>query len=188
MLKNTVGFFLLALTAQTVAQTQPSCFPESASVSANRRDWYCGQLAAAGEGRLVQDPGYRFLYLPSFHPARVVSAFWKEGRYYLSAKVLTGVGGSNPGVIGRTVERELTSDEWRRLEDKLQAAGIWAPQAAALPEGMDGSRWILEGRATGRYAMHDLWTPFEREQTAYREACVYLLDLAGIRPAAADLY
>ena len=158
------------------------CFPPEAGVDAFRAEWFCRQLDAAQEGRLTGEPAYRFTYVPSFDPTRVVLVYKEKERTVVVGKVLSGAGGYEPGTVARTTGRDLSAEEWRSLEQRLEQAGLWAPLLRDERIGTDGAEWILEGRKAGRYAFHAVWSPDSGSFPSHRDAGTYMLELAGIRP------
>jgi len=143
--------------------------------------WYCSHLQAAGESVLSEGKRYRFTYIPSFHPPRVVVISSEPEGWVATGKVLSGKGGYAAGKVVRTTRRMLTTDEVRLLEQRLENAGLWQP-TDLQQEGTDGSEWLLEARDGARYMFHDVWSPRENTFPQYRKACVYMLELAGVMP------
>ena len=106
----------------------------------------------------------------------------------VSGFVLDGQGGYAPGSVKERTRRLLTSSEWKLLQQRLENAGMWQAPIKQSSKGLDGSQWILEGRRSGSYQLHDLWSPKPKEYPQYVKACVYLLELAGIQPKGEELY
>lgn len=179
---------ILLLPMLSCAQSSADCFPPEARLDKFRSDWFCRQLTAAKEARLAGEPSYRFSYIPSFHATRIVVAFKEEGHPVVVGKVLSGKGGYEAGTLAQTTRRALSADEWRRLEQRLENAGLWEPPDRDDRVGADGAEWIVEGRKGGRYSFHVVWSPTEGTFPQYRKVCSYMLELAGISPAAQDLY
>jgi hypothetical protein len=166
----------------------PSCFPPTALVDPFLVKWYCAQLAAADEGLFTADPGYRFAWIPSFHPARVVVVRGEAGHFVVIGKVLSGKGGYAPGRLERSTKRTLTSEEWRLLDQRMANAGLWEAPDEDNQRGADGAEWIVEGRREKRYQFRSAWSPEDSSFPQYRKACEYMLSLAGIHPGAGELY
>jgi len=161
----------------------PPCFPPQAGLDEFRVEWYCGHLTAAGVRELAGDPAYRFVYLPSFHAPRIVTVLVEAGAPVVRGIVLSGKGGYKPGNVQRRTERRLSDREWRLLRQRLENAGMWEGDTRQQDTGFDGSRWILEGRADGKYRFHDIWSPKPSRFPQYYKACSYMLELAGLTPA-----
>jgi hypothetical protein len=103
------------------------------------------------------------------------------GRVIITGKVLTGRGGYEPGTLSRTTRRELTPDERRLLEQRLESAEVWGPSIARDEPGLDGAQWVFEGVRHGKYYFHDVWSP-GADFPQYRKAATYMLELAGVLP------
>src|SRR5262245_33711717 len=97
--------------------------------------------------------------MPSFHATRVVVAFLEAGKPVIVGKVLSGKGGYEPGTLVRTTKRALNPDEWRLLQQRLENAGLWESTDRDDRLGVDGA-----------------------------QACVFMLELAGIKPPSEELY
>jgi hypothetical protein len=179
------------LTLLLVTQGTPTpaaCFPSEAAVDEFRADWYCGQLAAAGLGMLTGDPSFRLTYLPSFNASRFVVVTMEAGRPVVRGVVLTGRGGYEPGKVARSTRRVVTSEEWRLLRQRLDNAGMWESTDTNDSSGVDGAQWILEGQKDGKYRLHDVWSPTAERFPQYVKVCLYMLELAGIKPSDEELY
>jgi hypothetical protein len=132
--------------------------------------WYSEHLRAAGERPLSFVPGspdtLRFIWLRSFHAPVVVHVEWAPtGMASLTATMLSGAGGYEPGEVSNTVSRTLTQDEVERLLLLRQAALREPPVDCTMM--LDGARWIVEAAGADGYhyvnrqspdsgAVHDL--------------------------------
>ena len=150
--------------------------------------WYGQHLRAAGEARLCPSAAveeYRFLWLRSFHrPVVVRVAADSAGRATLTARVLDGAGGYEPGRVARDTTFTLSPDRWRELRRRLDM-GFWHVPTHPPPDGLiglDGAQWILEGVAGGQYHVVDRRNP----QGPFREACLGLLRASGFYPSSSD--
>jgi hypothetical protein len=187
MLRYLALLILVIPAAPSPPPSKADCFPAEAGVNEFTTEWFCKQLAAADEGFLSRDPSYRFAYIPTFNATRVVVAFMDSGKPTVVGKVLSGQGGYDPGRVVHTTRRILTTDEWNLLEQRLENAGLWEPPDKD-DRGLDGAEWVLEGRRQGHYRLHDVWSPTDSTSPQYRKVCIYMLELAGIRPVPKDLY
>jgi hypothetical protein len=160
----------------------PNCFPAQAGLSAFEAQWFCGHLRAAGEARLSGERVFRFTYLPTFDAPRIVVIRAHGQEWVVSAKVLGGKGGYEPGILVRTTERKLSADEVRLLLQRLENARMWQPTDIQQELGTDGSEWLLEGQQDGKYAFHKVWSPEESTFPQYRRVCRYMLELGDILP------
>lgn len=116
--------------------------------------WYSKHLRAAGEQPLSFAPGspevLRFTWLPSFHAPVVVRVEWAStGGATLTATMLSGQGGYEPGEVSSRVTRVLTRDEVERLLVLRQAALRRPPVDCAMM--LDGAVWIIEAAGTDGY-------------------------------------
>lgn len=155
--------------------------------------WYSRHLRAMGERSIWEIVGdgeevFRFTWLRTFdHP--VVVRFSRKGyTFEIYSRELTGAGGYEPGRILRTDTKRLSKDEWCEFKRLLDETSYWQmPSVDDEGGGLDGAQWILEGVRNGQYHLVDRWSP---ESGAFREACVYLLQLSGRDTAAmgSDLY
>ena len=182
--------FLPLLGAVGGAELGPeSCFPEAAGVDAFQYIWYCNHLHALGEVMLPRgSESYRFVYLRCYHPPIIVRVQRIGQRWLLFAGVLSGKGGYEPGRVVRRVFRELSAAEGNVLQRRLAGAGFWGAGAQEKTTGTDGAQWILEGRRDRDYRFMDIWSPRGRRFASFRDLCLSFLDLAGVRPAAAEIY
>jgi hypothetical protein len=182
------GILLILLLAKTLPVTaEDGCFPPEAALDDFRADWYCKNLKAAELRQLGAGPTYRFIYLPTFHAPRFATVAMEPDVPVVRGVVLSGRGGYEPGKVAKATRRVLTQGEWQLLQQRLENAGIWEPPDTDDRPGTDGSRWVLEGRDSTRYRLHDLWSPKRARFPQYVKACMYMLDLAGIRPEAEEL-
>jgi hypothetical protein len=99
---------------------------------------------------------------------------------------LDGAGGYKPGKLILIQSREVTEGEWDKFTDLLEQSCYWKmPTEEGNPGGKDGAQWVLEGIKEGRSHVVDRWTP---EGGSYRELCLYLLKLSGLKVSEEDLY
>lgn len=117
-------------------------------------DWYSRHLRTAGERPLSFAPGgpdsVRFIWLRSFHSPVIVRVDWAStGEAVLTATMLSGAGGYEPGEISGIVSRTLTPDETRRLLALRPAA--FRKQRADCRMMLDGASWIIEASGADGY-------------------------------------
>ncbi len=154
------------------------------------RKFYSSSLAAMQEPPLfpLKDKNveaYRFLWLRSFHPP-VSLRLWQTGNQsYMSTKQLSDVGVPIDGeaIFTKTLAvnetRSITQEEWAHFQELLKKAGFWSmPTADENPIGLDGAGWLLEGVKQDQYHVVHRHSP---EQRAYREVCIYLLRVSGVK-------
>jgi hypothetical protein len=150
--------------------------------------WYSKHLAAAAEASLYKaslDPAnaatktYRFTWLRSFHEPVVIRINEApKGEMRLTAKRLTGQGGTEPGHVGVTVARTLSVQESGKLRALIARDDLANLEPADCAMGADGAQWILESRTGGAYHFAHRWSP---KNGPVREIGLYLLTLTGWR-------
>jgi hypothetical protein len=181
---------LLAAPPADAGRARMSCFPKAAALDEFRYEWYCKHLQAMGERELA--PGaesYRFLYLRSFDAPISVRVQRIGDSWLLSGRTLSGKGGYEPGSVVNRTERELSTEEVQALERRLRGADFWGdPWVNQEDTGVDGARWILEGRRGSEYRLLDIWSPEGIHYRLFRDICLYFLDLATVRPAEERIY
>jgi hypothetical protein len=126
---------------------------------------------------------YRFLWLRTWGRPIAVRVEKVGDAATLIATELDGWGGYNPGKVARRIERRLTLVEWNLLSDRLTRIGFWRLPGHLPGQGLDGAQWIVEGREGARYHLVDRWSPKTGD---YRDLCLALVDLAGLRPSGKD--
>lgn len=131
---------------------------ESALSSIN---WYSKHLRALNEPVLsdtLPTKIYRFTYLPTFDNPIVIRLENHNDIVSIHWKVSNGAGGYEPGEVIVNESKELTTEEWRLIENKINSIDFWKlPTAEKGIMGTDGSRWILEGKYFVKYKVVDRW-------------------------------
>ena len=146
-------------------------------------EWYGKHLKAMREPSLLKESRsetevYRFLWLRSFHNPIAVRVDRNGSNVNLVVKKLSGAGGYDPGKLIVSKNLRLDQGQWCEFMGMLERAKYWnEPLDDANGAHIDGAQWILEGVREGRYHAVDRWTP---DDGAFREACVYLLELGGV--------
>ena len=158
---------------------------------ADRDGWYGAQLRALRERGLCADGNvasdrFRFSWIPTFHPSVVVLAERTPSGPRLTAKILSGAGGYEPGTVQRARFIELSESEWTELLNLITASQFSTAPQAEPPRnaiGADGAQWILEGVRNGRYNVVDRWSP-RRDGPYARHRAVgeWLLRRSGLVP------
>ena len=143
---------------------------------------YGKYLKAMREPTLWKEPSpgtevYRFLWLRSFDAPMVVRVERTGSNMQLFSRRLSGSGGYDPGELIYKGSTALDQAKWCSFMAKLERANYWNEPLTQDDRGPDGAEWVLEGVRDGRYHVVDRWSP---EDGDFREACLYLLDLAGI--------
>ncbi len=148
-----------------------------------RNAWYSKYLEAMNEPAFFSLEGhgesYRFIWLRSFdHPITI--RIWQIGQEKIMVvKELDEVGGNLPaGKLILDQRRQLTEDEWGKFLSLVNEASFWRLQTRTDELGKDGASWILEGKKEGKTHLVDRFSPASGK---YREACLYLLELSGLK-------
>ncbi len=171
----------------TTQQAQPAYFP--ANVFSKRADlhnfinsWYSRQLTALQEPSLyTSEPPhhvYRFTWLRSFHPPIAIRIeLPSHSLGTLTAKRTDGAGGYEPGEVDLNTSFELTPSETQEFLSKIEQCQFWRLPTREEVDGLDGARWIIEGKQETRYHIVDRWSP---EKGCVRELGLYFLKLSRI--------
>jgi hypothetical protein len=190
-----VGFILLAgnLTAQT------RYFPQKPFGDDPRLDqfvsgWYSGQLKALKEPSLLElskapsTESYRFLWLRSFHhPVAIRVDIQSDGSATLTTKIASGAGGYPPGKLSASTTRFLIKDEAQKLIARIDASGFWQlPSYERDRAGTDGSEWVVEAAAHGKYHLVSDWSP--KNGPIHDLGDMFLFELAKINVPKSEIY
>jgi hypothetical protein len=169
----------------------------------DERNWtakfYSSTLAAMQEppifpARDEKLEAYRFLWLRSFHPPVSVRVWRNHEQAWMSVKQLSAGGVPVNGEViftgGLTVNdtRPMTEEEWGHFQELLMKSEFWTmPSEDGTERVLDGAGWLLEGVNANRYHVVNRQSP---KQGDYREACVYLLRISGVKidEPAGELY
>lgn len=127
---------------------------------------------------------YRFTWVHSFpKPVSVrVERFGDIHRLQVSwERREADIHASGP-TLHRT--RFLLPSEWSEVLRRLDDFGFWKYRTRKTRGeviDLDASIWLLEGVRQGRYRAYQVWSPNdEGEGRAFRDVCLYLLDLSGL--------
>lgn len=112
---------------------------------------------------------YRFTWLRAFHAPVVIRLEGYKGRYQLIWKAYDKASGS----------RLLDRKTWNMFVKQLTRADFWQLPADEDVIGVDGSRWLLEGKLPGRYHVVNRFTP--KPDSAYYQCCDLLIRLTGLQ-------
>src|SRR6266480_5039902 len=155
---------------------------------ANRESWYGKQLRAMDEQAFCSDSSYilesyRFTWIPSFHPAVVVRIDLTATGYLLTAKILNGAGGYEPGSLAREVVHTLSDVDRTRFSELLRAAKFWELPTNVPLLGCDGAQWVLEALTSKGYHVVDRWTPDQQgPDLQFRALGEWMLASSGLAP------
>lgn len=149
---------------------------ESAIFSIN---WYSRHLLALEEPALSDSSTtkiYRFTYLRTFDNPVVIGLVNSNDTITIYWKVADGTSGYEPGNISESKTKQLTINDWNNFENKINAIKFWSlPSIEKGLLGSDGSQWILEGKAFGKYHLVDRWCGEK-----ITSVCKDLIELTGM--------
>jgi len=180
----------VALSLPTISAAETAYFPKGVEFFPKGAEhWYPKHLETMKEPSLFQQSTnkaveqYRFLLLRTFHKPIAVRIWKNSAGITLRVVRLSGAGGYNPGRIERDESLALTAEQWDAFSKLLEKSSFWdSPTAEKDLGGLDGSKWILEGQAAGKYHVVDRWTPSsdgdKRHLESFVACCRYLLNLS----------
>jgi hypothetical protein len=142
--------------AQTPPHPGPACLPSQAQVNEFTTRWFCGQLAAAGKGRLDGPTAYRLLHLPSFRPAMIVEVRQERSGWLIQTTILSGAGGGPPGGVRERRQRWLTADDVLDLAATVNRSGVWHADVRVASNVIDDSTVLVEAVQPGMHRVHIL--------------------------------
>lgn len=152
-----------------------------------RNKWYSDYLYGFKEPILRNYPvnreAYRFIYLRSFDLPIVIRLEKVNTTAFLNVKISDGQGGYELGNIHKNEIIPISSSQWKKFQSNLQELQFWqqSPEDTNWRRlGMDGARWILEGKKEGKYHFVDRWSPEEKEYAKFKAVCEYLISLAKL--------
>lgn len=158
------------------------------------REWCSKFLKAMSEPNLTDlelkgREVYRFLWLRTFHRPIAVRVERQDDKCTLLAKELNGAGGYEPGMISKQVSKSIPPKDWKMFLLLLRNIRFWEllNKGELLP--VDGAFWILEGARSSKYHVVNRYSPqADGTDSAFREVCLYLLNLAGTEVDPSEVY
>ncbi|HEO65817.1 MAG TPA: hypothetical protein ENI73_08095 [Spirochaetes bacterium] len=179
----TMLIFIFCGTKASSKKLDESYFPKN-KIGEFRAKWYSKHLRKANEPILYtltnkKTEIYRFTWLRTFHHPIMIRVYQSGGKSFLIAKELSGAGGYDPGELKHNVKRQLLKKEWQNILEHVKKSSYWYLKTKIDDLlGFDGAKWIMEGVKKGKYHVVDRWSP---EKGSYRELCLYLLKLSGLK-------
>ena len=185
--RRTFGLALSAAVALLAAHAA-----ETVYFPPGTQNWYPKHLAAMGEPSLFEQSTnqtieqYRFLWLRTFHKPIAIRVCKGDERITLRVVRLSGMGGYDPGKIEHDETFTVTAEQWDGMLKLLAKASFWnTPAEDRASFGNDGSQWILEGQAHGKYHVIDRWTPDndreKRKMDGFVACCRYFISLSKLQ-------
>lgn len=143
-------------------------------------NWYSTNLKALDEPILNDSfpiSIYRFTYLRTFNNPIVIGLENNNDSVRIYWKRTNGAGGYYPGKIVEDNTKDLSIEDWKKVEAKIDSINYWSlPTLKTDLLGNDGSQWILEGRKLGKYHVVDRWCGRE-----IAPVCKFLMGLTDLR-------
>lgn len=120
---------------------------------------------------------YRFTYLRTINNPIVIGLENNNDSVRIYWKRTNGAGGYYPGKIIEDNTKDLSIEDWKKVEAKIDSINFWSlPTLKTDVLGFDGSQWILEGRKFGKYHVVDRWCGRE-----IAPVCKLLMGLTDLR-------
>ncbi len=139
-------------------------------------------LAALKEPVLYNDSSnyeiYRFTLLRSFrHPIAIrIAKYYNDYRIYW--KVCNGAGGFDPGKLKVQKLKKIKKDDWDKFQRMLVLCNYWNLKNIQDCPSLDGSQWILEGKAHNKYLVINKKSPSQKSD--FRNCCSFLFNLTDL--------
>ena len=181
-MKRLLLFVMVAAGAAAADYFPPGSLASSEAGHKFRSNYYSSFLHSLGEEPMFarelpkKEERYRFTWLRTFNRPIVMRIEVGEASSSMIVKVSDGTGGFEPGKIVRDEKRELSSRDLEIIRALFQVHDFFAlPSYDEKRIGADGSEWIIEALAQGRYHIVARWTP---EEGAVRRIGMKLIEIA----------
>ena len=125
--------------------------------------------------------------LASSHPSVTVRIAAGTNGYVLTAKILNGAGGYQPGSVARDTTITLADADVSIVSQLFTQARFW--ELPTIPPsdgtiGLDGAQWVLEGLSAERYHVVDRWSPQPTgPDRSFRRLAEWILARSGLVPS-----
>jgi hypothetical protein len=94
-------------------------------------------------------------------------------------KVCNGAGGYEPGELILNDRSGITLEQYKLLQKKVRDANFWNLATENNDAGCDGSEWIIEAIAEGKYHVTSRWSPVDTKNP-YQALGEYFLSISKI--------
>lgn len=130
---------------------------------------------------------YRFTWLRSFHIPVVIRIDKKQNKFSLTCKALFDNQGYSPNEFTWNFTKKISVPQWITFEYLLKKMDFQHLQTDLSDDGecMDGAIWILESKSVNDY--HCVYRHCSGKKD-FRDACLYLLKLSGLKIKKEDIY
>jgi hypothetical protein len=182
--------------ALTWAFTDGSYFPiktksSTEGVTPFEAQWFSKFLTQMNEPRLpefsknVNAEVYRMMILPTWGNAILVRVQKQGGVYSVSSRRLSGQSGFEVGRLAEAKDFDLSAEDSRALEQRIQNVGFFQLATDDDVFGADGDEWILEGVSQGKYHVAKRWcapsyNAKKRGLTAFLDLFRFLVDKSAL--------
>jgi hypothetical protein len=143
--------------------------------------YFIGEEDPLCRSQQTEPEAYRFFWKSSFNGDAVVHIARKADSVGLRASRSSH---SRLRLRVPLASVALSLDDWEKLQGALNASGFWALDAADEEFGLDGARWLIEGRRGDIYHSVERWSP----RGALHDLGRLFFALAGSPLAAIELY
>jgi hypothetical protein len=153
------------------------------------RQGFTEHLAAMKEpslscGSASERETYRLLFVPAFNHPVVIRVTNTTSGIVLESTELSGEGGYAPGAPIERKRIQLSEGDWKELKTAITASMFWsATTSSEALIGIDGDRWIIEGRKSREYHAVGRFHP---KGTSFGDLGQIFFKLAGIVPQGLD--
>ena len=152
--------------------------------------WYSKMLIALREPIIFNDSSineiYRFTWLRTFHNPIAVRIEKNGNNINLYWKLCNGAGGYEPGKLVLDKQKSIDIQIWNEFISRLSSINFWTLRTKELSFGVDGSKWILEGKSSNRYHVVDRWSP--NANNSFYNCCDFLLGQTDLQLSSEQKY
>lgn len=175
-------FVLIALVCHAQDYFPAGAFSKREDLHQFSASWFSSQLKALKEPPLfTPNPSkdmecYRFTWLRTFHrPVILRVDVTKKGEAIFTIKVADGAGGYEPGKLMRNEKKPLDERALKKLKALIEHSEFFGLPSYEETSGLDGSEWIVEVVAGGRYHIVSRGTPSDGP---VHQIGIHLIELA----------
>jgi hypothetical protein len=159
------------------------------------REHYSQHLQAMAEPVLscIQEQPkeiYRFLWLRTFRSPLAIRVEKDPSGYAIVTKELNGCGGYYPKGLSKQISGNLTVQQWEQVISLIEKSRFWRAstfRSSRFSLQLDGAEWVLEGYRNQKYHAITRLGP-NGADIDFRKACLYLLELSGLKIPDSEVY
>jgi len=132
---------------------------------------------------------YRFLWLRSFFQPIVIRVEKNQSDFSIITKETEGAGGYYPKKLSRKTDNKLNHEHWKQIGLLIEKSNFWQMPQHRKNLVLDGADWVLEGFRNEKYYVVFRCSPTPDDiDKDFREMCLYLLGLSGIKIPIREVY